>query len=244
MRFLKAGQNRHILICHEQYIARGRLLRQSQRKTGVVIAIGEPTSNRIANAYMDSIPMVITGNVSVPLLERSFQRGIPRHYHAIAAVTFEDVADWPKPYTTRLSLLSVEGSAITFKDITNTLWDYTPEQYTSHCFVTCFRPSWKKRRAIMKANGHDTGGGGLISADASMSWRRFRATGAPLDAGRCSPLLPSYVPRDDRNARLEGFVFDRFRMRFADCRRFSLFRSGYLQSQNLCAQCQNSTFGH
>ena len=71
---------RHILTAHEQGAAQAADgYARASGKTGVVIATSGPGATNlvtgIANAYLDSVPMVaITGNVTVPLLGRdSFQ---------------------------------------------------------------------------------------------------------------------------------------------------------------------------
>lgn len=78
--FKNKDKIRHILTCHEQHAAHAAdgYARASGRP-GVVIATSGPGATNlvtgIANAYMDSVPMVaITGNVSVALLGKdSFQ---------------------------------------------------------------------------------------------------------------------------------------------------------------------------
>ena len=78
--YKSSSRVRHILTSHEQgasHAADGYA--RSTGKVGVVIATSGPGATNlvtgIANAYMDSIPMVaITGNVAVPLLGKdSFQ---------------------------------------------------------------------------------------------------------------------------------------------------------------------------
>lgn len=71
---------RHILTCHEQGAAHAADgYARSTGKVGVCLATSGPGATNlvtgIANAYMDSVPMVaITGNVGVPLLGKdSFQ---------------------------------------------------------------------------------------------------------------------------------------------------------------------------
>jgi acetolactate synthase-1/2/3 large subunit len=75
-----ADKINHVLTAHEQGAAHAADgYARASGKTGVVIATSGPGATNlvtgIANAYMDSIPMVaITGNVTVPLLGRdSFQ---------------------------------------------------------------------------------------------------------------------------------------------------------------------------
>ena len=75
-----ADQIQHVLTAHEQGAAHAADgYARASGKTGVVIATSGPGATNlitgIANAYLDSVPMVvITGNVAVPLLGRdSFQ---------------------------------------------------------------------------------------------------------------------------------------------------------------------------
>ncbi len=78
--YRNSGRINHVLTAHEQGAAHAAdgYARVSGR-TGVVIATSGPGATNlvtgIANAYLDSIPMIaITGNVTVPLLGRdSFQ---------------------------------------------------------------------------------------------------------------------------------------------------------------------------
>jgi acetolactate synthase-1/2/3 large subunit len=78
--YLHADKITHVLTAHEQGAAHAADgYARASGKTGVVIATSGPGATNlitgIANAYMDSIPMVaITGNVTVQLLGRdSFQ---------------------------------------------------------------------------------------------------------------------------------------------------------------------------
>ncbi|MDR1664027.1 MAG: biosynthetic-type acetolactate synthase large subunit [Clostridiales bacterium] len=78
--YKNAKKIRHILTAHEQGAAHAADgYARVSGKTGVVIATSGPGATNlvtgIANAYLDSVPMVaITGNVSVPLLGKdSFQ---------------------------------------------------------------------------------------------------------------------------------------------------------------------------
>ena len=78
--YKRSGKIKQILTCHEQGAAHAADgYARASGKCGVVIATSGPGATNlvtgIANAYMDSVPMVaITGNVPVPLLGRdSFQ---------------------------------------------------------------------------------------------------------------------------------------------------------------------------
>ncbi|HHX72185.1 MAG TPA: biosynthetic-type acetolactate synthase large subunit, partial [Clostridiales bacterium] len=197
--FKRQDKIRHILTCHEQHAAHAADgYARASGKTGVVIATSGPGATNlvtgIANAYMDSIPMVaITGNVSVPLLGKdSFQEvdiagitmPITKHNYIV-----KDVADLAKTVHDAFKLASSgrKGPVLIDipKDITNTLWDYTPGEYTSPAALAepvseaeleeAARMIMESKRPMILA------GGGIISADASNELAAFQElTGAPF----------------------------------------------------------------
>ena len=99
--YKNAHRLNHVLCAHEQNAAHAADgFARVSRKPGVVIATSGPGATNlvtgIANAYLDSVPMVVvTGNVAVPLLGRdSFQevditgitQGIVKHSFAVSDV--------------------------------------------------------------------------------------------------------------------------------------------------------------
>lgn len=132
----------HVLTCHEQHAAHAADgYARASGKTGVVIATSGPGATNlvtgIANAYMDSVPMVaITGNVPVALLGKdSFQEvdiaGItmPITKHNFIAKDVNSLADIVR----RAFVIANTGRPGPVlidipKDVTAALGDYIPEK--------------------------------------------------------------------------------------------------------------------
>lgn len=189
--FKNKDKIRHILTCHEQHAAHAADgYARVSGKPGVVIATSGPGATNlvtgIANAYMDSIPMVaITGNVPVALLGKdSFQEvdiaGItmPITKHNFIVKDVNVLADTVRR-AFNIAQSGRPGPVLIDipKDVTNTPCEYTPakieplepvaESITQKDIEAALRLIRESQKPLVYA------GGGVISSGAHNELKEF-----------------------------------------------------------------------
>lgn len=209
---------RHIITSHEQgacHAADG--FARATGKTGVVIATSGPGATNLttglANAYMDSIPLVaITGNVSCNLLGLdSFQEvditgvTIPITKHNFIVKNIEELAD-----TIRLAF-KIAGSGRKGpvlvdipKDITAAACEYERKAIVSEEYYDFHDDNVNKLLELIQNSERPYiyAGGGVISSNASEELKRF----AELCDAPVSCSLMGQGAFDQRDRRYIGML--------------------------------------
>lgn len=189
--FKNKDKIRHILTCHEQHAAHAADgYARVSGKPGVVIATSGPGATNlvtgIANAYMDSIPMVaITGNVPVALLGKdSFQEvdiaGItmPITKHNFIVKDVRVLADTVRR-AFEIARSGRPGPVLIDipKDVTNTPCEYTPAKIEPLASATESIAEKDIEAALKLIKGCRRplvyAGGGVISSGAHNELREF-----------------------------------------------------------------------
>lgn len=200
--YLAGDRIKQVLTSHEQGAAHAADgYARASGKPGVVIATSGPGATNlvtgIANAYMDSVPMVaITGNVPVPLLGRdSFQEvdiagitmPITKHNYIVKDVT--KLADTVRE-AFKIAMSGRRGPVLIDvpKDVQQAVCDYEPQAPASEELSPLSSGEVENAANIINAarRPYIMTGGGCISSGASSALVKFaEKLGAPV----CSSVM-------------------------------------------------------